>query len=157
MMEILYVGSGRSSLLAKDKKLPQTIACANNAWRLFDSFDIWIHSGDFPHENYPKNIKFTTEVNHSLYSASAKSAADILGWYTTHPQHYAGYTIFFLGLYWLMIELRPSKIGLLGFDHDYNDDKVKRWVNGGMPNIQNQFGGTNKSANKFSDECSSEI
>ena len=36
-------------------------------------------------------------------------------------------TIFFCGLYWIFDELKPEKVSLLGFDHDYNPDKVKKW------------------------------
>ena len=57
----LYIGSGNSALNIKDKDLSNfTIVCANNAWRLFDKsfFDIWIHSGDFPKYNFPKEKNY---------------------------------------------------------------------------------------------------
>ncbi len=37
------------------------------------------------------------------------------------------------------MEMEPSKIGMLGFDHDYNPEKVHKWLIDGKPNIQNQF------------------
>jgi hypothetical protein len=42
------------------------------------------------------------------------------------PAHHIGYTIFFLGLYWIMLELQPTDIYLLGFDHDYNPKKTEK-------------------------------
>jgi hypothetical protein len=138
----LYIGSGNSALNIKDKDLSNfTIVCANNAWRLFDKsfFDIWIHSGDFPKYNFPKEKNYKQEISYKDYSQTAQKAAEILNWKCSSPQHYAGYTIFFLGLYWIMIERRPKKIGVLGFDHDYNPEKVKKWEESGKPNIQNKF------------------
>jgi hypothetical protein len=52
-MNVLYIGSGKSATLFRKLNLDNyTIACVNNAWRLFDGnkFDVWIHSGDFPKE-----------------------------------------------------------------------------------------------------------
>ena len=48
-----------------------------------------------------------------------------------------GYTIFFLGLYWIIDFLEPDKISLLGFDHDYNPSKVKKWNENKRPTPQN--------------------
>ena len=41
------------------------------------------------------------------------------------------------------MSLNPKKISLLGFDHDYNPEKVKKWKEAKNPNIQNRF--SNKS------------
>lgn len=140
---ILYIGSGKSSLQVNRMNLsPYSIACANNSWKLFENkppFDFWIHSGDFPRENFPTQNNFKQEISHVDYSQTALTASQIFGWETKSPQHYLGYTIFFLGLYWLMLTQRPSKIGLLGFDHDYNLEKFNKWNVNGRPNIQNQF------------------
>lgn len=138
----LYLGSGNSALAVKNKDLSKfTVVCANNAWRLFEnsSFDIWIHSGDFPKYNYPKEKNYTQEVCYKDYKLSAELASKVLNWKCNSPEHYCGYTIFFLGLYWIMMEKTPLKIGLLGFDHDYNKEKVKKWEENGRPNIQNKF------------------
>lgn len=138
----LYIGSGNSALNTKGKDLSNyTIVCANNAWRLFEesSFDIWIHSGDFPNYNFPKVKNYKEEVSYKEYSQTSNNAAKTLGWKTNYPQHYAGYTIFFQGLYWIMMNKNPKKIGVLGFDHDYNPDKVKKWKDAKNPNIQNNF------------------
>ena len=154
---ILYIGSGNSALLSKKVDLSGfTVVCANNSWRLFDgeSFDIWIHSGDFPKYNYPKDVEFVREISYNEYSVAAEKAAEMLNWNVKSPQHHLGYTIFFSGLYWIMMTLNPKKIGLLGFDHDYNPDKVEKWVKNNNPNIQNNFNEVEKQninqwANKF--------
>jgi hypothetical protein len=142
MKKILYIGSGISALDCNDPKYENyTKVAANNAWRLFENkrFDIWIHSGDFPRECFPSIKNYDTEVYTEHYGKSAEKAAKILNWDTKSPQHYAGYTIFFLGLYYIMMELEPSEIGLLGFDHDYNPEKLKKWHMDDRPNLQNRF------------------
>ena len=139
---VLYVGSGTSSLLVENKTITNhTIVCVNNAWRLFknNGFDIWIHSGDFPYYAYPENTIYKKEITHREYKISSQEAAEKLNWVTDSPQHYLGYSIFFQGLYWIMMTLKPKKIGLLGFDFDYNDEKVKKWIDNKKPNIQNDF------------------
>lgn len=139
---IIYIGSGKSALNVLKMDISKyTIICVNNAWKIFENkmFDIWIHSGDFPKENFPMIKNFKTEISHKDYEESAKKAADVFNWKTNSPQHYLGYTIFFLGLYWIMLTLSPKKIGLLGFDHDFNPEKVNKWNQNNRPNIQNQF------------------
>ena len=140
--KILYIGSGKSALKVHNMDLSDyTIVCVNNAWRLFEktSFDIWIHSGDFPRENYPTIKNFQMEVCNKDYEASSRKALEIFKWKTNSSQHYLGYTIFFSGLYWIMMTQSPEKIALLGFDHDYNPEKVIKWNEHNRPNIQNKF------------------
>lgn len=141
---VLYIGSGNSAELVNGKDLSNfTVVCANNAWKLFKdkSFDVWIHSGDFPDENRPKEgeTQFNLNIGHTDYRETSYDAIEALGWKSASPMHKVGYTVCFLGLYWIMMELKPKKIGMLGFDHDYNPDKVKRWEDNNQPNLQNQF------------------
>jgi hypothetical protein len=139
-MNILFVGSGKSALKVKEMDLSQYyIVAVNNAWRLFDKFDVWIHSGDFPSENYPKIKNYDKEVSHTGYEKTANMANQHFNWNSAYPQHHIGYMIFFLSLYWIMFELKPEKISLLGFDFDYNEEKVNKWINDNKPNIQNKF------------------
>jgi hypothetical protein len=159
-MDVLYIGSGLSALQAKDEKYHDHIkVCLNNAWRIYEGgeFDYWIHPGDFPYENYPSNVHFRSEINHALYSQALHQAADRLGFgglegFELETQ--IGYTSFFQGLYWIMLTLAPQRIGLLGFDHDYNPDKTKKWREEGMPQICNNFlnkreGSMNEWANDY--------
>ena len=117
------------------------VCCVNNAWKLFKNkpFDCWIHSGDFPFENRPKIRTFKREISHTQYKISSEEIVKKLGAKCRSPQHYLGYTIFFLGLYWVLNDLNPKKISLLGFDHDYNSAKVAKWNNHNRPNPQNNF------------------
>ena len=141
---ILYIGIGKSAELAKNVDLDKyTVCCVNNAWKLFDNyvFDYWIHSGDFPAENRPKNNErnFKNEISYTQYKVSSEEIVDKIGAKVKSPQHHLGYTIFFLGLYWIINDLEPKKISLLGYDHDYNDAKVKKWNKSGRPTPQNHY------------------
>lgn len=143
-MDIIYIGSGQSAKLIHsiDKK-KYTIICVNNAWRLFEEneeFDYWIHSGDFPRENFPSKTNFKNEISYLQYQPAIENLINQkLDLNQKFPYHYVGYTIFFQGLYWIFEELKPSNIYLLGFDHDYNESKTKKWFDNGQPNPQNNF------------------
>lgn len=152
MKKVLYIGSGKSALQALDPKYDGCIKVAvNNAWRIFenDKFDVWIHSGDFPRERFPVNKNYEKEVTYEEYSVTAAAVAKKLNWNIKSPEHHCGYTIFFMGLYYIMMEMKPDRIGLLGFDHDYNMEKVEKWNSDNRPNIQNQF---NKKTEKTIEE-----
>jgi hypothetical protein len=141
-MNILYIGSGNSANLYKNLDLSKyTVVCANNAWRLFSdsSFDYWIHSGDFPREWHPPNKNYIHEISYNEYKNSSVNICNRFEIKTTSAQHYIGYTIFFQGLYYIMDTLSPTKISLLGFDHDYNEEKVKKWEINGKPTPHNKF------------------
>lgn len=142
-MKILYVGSGQSAAKIRNLDITGWLTCAaNNAWRLFDDMqpcDYWIHSGDFPAENSAPSGHFKHEVSYPEYAPAAEAVCEELACETRFPQHHLGYTIFFQGLYWIMWTLRPKEIYLLGFDHDYDPGKVKKWEDGGCPGPQNQF------------------
>lgn len=150
IMNVLYIGSGNSAKLIDKLDLSKyTVVCVNNAWRLFQdsSFDVWIHSGDFPKEHSPKIKMYHREVSAKDYSLSTASIINSLNIDCKSPQHYVGYTIFFQGIYWIMNELKPEKISLLGFDHDYNQSKVDKWNEHKRPNIQNKFNNKQKKQN----------
>jgi hypothetical protein len=154
---VLYIGSGNSVLDIKGKDLSDyTVICANNAWKLFEDskFDIWIRPDDFPKENYPtKGTKFRKKIGHSEYSTAIKKAAKMFNWDTPSPEHMVGYTTFFNGLYWIMMTLRPHTIGVLGFNHNYNPQKVQKWEKHEKPAIHNGFNGSKeKNINKWADK-----
>lgn len=142
---VLYVGSGRSALKLKEFKTSEMTVCSvNNAWRLFtkeNPCDVWIHSGDFPRERKPLERCFELEVGNQEYEVTSEKTARFVGYEGKFPLHHLGYTIFFQGLFWILWTLRPSVIYTLGFDHDYNPEKVGKWITGGCPGPQNQYGG----------------
>lgn len=140
--DVLYIGSGNSALKATEINKDGLIVCAvNNAWRILDKVDYWIHSGDFPGENYPKDKNYKTKISHGEYAPAIHRLNKTLGWNVSSPEHYVGYTIFFQGLYWIMSELKPKNIYTLGFDHDYNKEKLKRWFELGEPSPHNKYNG----------------
>ncbi len=139
---VLYVGSGNSANLVKHLDLSKyTVVCVNNAWKLFTDtgFDVWVHSGDFPDENHPKKKNYRKEVSHREYKESAIAANEMFGYFDPSPEHLFGYTIFFHGLYWILTQLKPDKVSLLGFDHDYNPQKVEKWTANGRPAPHNLY------------------
>ncbi|WP_455818641.1 hypothetical protein [Pseudomonas cerasi] len=144
-MKVLFVGSGLSALQARSEKYHDHIkVCLNNAWRIYegDEFDYWIHPNDFPKENYPLGVSYKHEVMHKEYSTVIHEGArrlDIFDVTGFELEKRIGYTSFFQGLYWIMLALSPERIGLLGFDHDYNKDKIDKWIGDDKPNIQNFF------------------
>lgn len=158
---ILYIGSGNSAKQALSiDKSKYKVVCLNNAWRLFEkyNFDVWIHSGDFPRENYPMNKNYNLEISHKEYSQAIKSFCAENSIETPHPEHWVGYTMFFQGLYWLMQNFPKEEIHLLGFDHDYNDKKTEKWFKLGKPTPQNNFlRPANKTIKEWSDETFQEF
>ena len=144
-MKVLFVGSGLSAQQARSDKYHDHIkVCLNNAWRIYEGgeFDYWIHPNDFPKENFPSCVSYKHEVRHAEYSAVIHEGARRLGIQADTGfdiEINIGYTSFFQGLYWIMLGLSPERIGLLGFDHDYNKNKTDKWVADDKPNIQNFF------------------
>jgi hypothetical protein len=140
--DVLYIGSGNSALQAKEIVTTDLTICAvNNAWQILEKVDYWIHSGDFPKENYPKNKNYKNKISHGEYAPAVHNLSKTLGWNVTSPEHYVGYTIFFQGLYWIMAELKPKNIYTLGFDHDYNKEKLKKWFELKEPSPHNKYNG----------------
>lgn len=137
-MNVLYVGSGKSALMAKNLDLSKyTVVAVNNAWRIFENskIDYWIHPNDFPSDKFPTKKIFGKEIIHNDYEYTSNLANEHFKWNAIQPMHYCGYTIFFQGIYWIMFNLKPEKIYLLGFDHDYNVKKVEFWKEKGMPGL----------------------
>jgi hypothetical protein len=140
--DVLYVGSGNSALLSSQYDLSNLIVCCvNNAHLLFDSFDYWIRPGDFPIENYPKIKNYKQGISYSEYSKQIRIISERLNWNVASVEHHAGYTTFFNGLYWIMGELSPKNIYTIGFDHDYNKEKLKKWYEKGNPAPNNRYNG----------------
>lgn len=144
-MNILYVGSGLSALQAKTGKYKDhTTVALNNAWRIFENSlcDYWIHPDDFPAENFPAAKIYRNEITHSIYNDTIQKNSEKFGFagLQGYPlECHIGYTSFFQGLYWIMGNFSPKKIGLLGFDHDYNEEKLRKWEADNKPTIQNSF------------------
>ena len=158
---VLYVGSGLSANRVADVIQKVDICCAvNNAWRVFapNTLDYWLCPGDFPLENYPPKGHAKTQIGYYDYLHSAQNIFAKVGEQHSYPQHWAGYTTFFQGLYWLFDKIKPSKVLLLGFDHDYDQKKVTLWKEKGNPSPINGYCGeepkdANAWASSFFKEC----
>ena len=141
-MKVLYIGSGNSAKLVNSIDTNNFhVVCANNAWRLFESshFNTWLHTGDFPDENRPKTKMFDEEISCKEYSISANELVKKLNAKCKSPQHFLGYTVFFQGLQWIMNSHPKKDIYLLGFDHDYNPEKISKWNKHKRPGPNNNF------------------
>lgn len=140
-MDVLYVGSGKSALLAPGYFGKAKTCAVNNAWSLFPSgtLDYWVHPSDFPIERHPPAGYRTKRVDFNVYQGAAEKSCQIMEARTSFQHHWIGYTIFFQGLHWIMHDLKPSRIFTLGFDHDYNPQKVDKWVKAGCPAPHNRF------------------
>lgn len=157
---VLYVGSGKSALMAPVLAGNVDLICAvNNAWRVFPSgVDYWIYPGDFPLENFPPPFYRCKMVEYLDFKDSAENVFSRLGEKHAFPQHKAGYTIFFQGLYWIFDTLRPKRIYTIGFDHDYAPEKVSKWIEHKCPAPNNKFNGESPMsvkdwANDFFKDC----
>lgn len=142
MKKVLYVGSGKSALLARELNLEDfLIVCVNNAWRVFENgeIDYWVHSGDFPFENYPKHKNYKNEISYKQYEPAINNLASKINIVEKTAVFEVGYTIFFQGLYWMFETIKPDEVYTLGFDHDYNPEKTKKWLEMDKPNPQNNF------------------
>ena len=143
-MNILYVGSGNSSREVSNFRRNVTTCAVNNAWRLFPSgeLDYWIYPGDFPLDRMPDEAYQTNRIGYKEYVTAAPLSVSAVGVQSPSPLHWIGYTICFQGLHWIMHNLKPERIYTLGFDHDYNPDKVKKWMESGCPAPNNLFMGS---------------
>lgn len=142
MKDVVYVGSGLSAVKVSEIKRENFTTCAlNNAWRAFDGSppDYWIHSGDLPSSHLMPQSDTTIRVGHAEIAAIGREACDALGIVTEFPQHEIGYTMFFQGLFWIILRLKPDAIFTLGMDHDYDPDRVKMWMDAGCPAPHNRY------------------
>jgi hypothetical protein len=141
---VLYVGSGLSALQANEYRGKVDVCCSvNNAWRALmpTGSDYWIYPGDFPPENFPPNEFKHQRISYDDFQNSAERVFARLGQKYVFPQHKAGYTIFFQGLYWIFDNLKPKRIYTIGFDHDYSAEKVRKWIEHKCPAPNNKFNG----------------
>ena len=141
---VLYVGSGRSAVKVTEKTFSGLTSCAvNNAWRVFQEGELhyWVHSGDFPASGFPPPDTKAKTVNYFDYQHSPRTVCEKLGVVTDNPEYHIGYTLFFQGLFWVLDTLNPKRILFLGFDHDYNTEKTKKWREVKQPTPHDSFGG----------------
>ena len=86
--------------------------------------------------NTLRKKNYSVEISRNEYCDHVNEIAKKLNWNTDSPEHHAGYTIFFQGLYSLMNMPNFTDIYTLGFDHDYDMEKYNKWKSLGYPNSQ---------------------
>lgn len=123
--KLLYVGSGKSALEYKNHSLDGVdILAVNNSYRAFDcTIDYYLCSNDFPKNRRPQETQYKNILRKPDFFYGVLSHAKLFQ-LSFRPQ--VGKTIFLDGLYWAMAK-GYSEIYLLGFDHDYNPERVKKW------------------------------
>lgn len=131
-MKCLILGSGLSSSQKEDMELSDYFVIAvNNAWRIFENewFHLWFHSGDFQKHSWPTQKNYAFEVGYFGSKECFGKISEVEGWpyNPQNPAIYIGSNVFFCVMYWTIYNIRPQQIDLLGFDFDYNKEKVDIW------------------------------
>ena len=122
---LLFVGSGKSALDYQKHNLDGVeILTVNNSIKAFQrKIDYYMCSTDFPKDRKPSNSQYKTLVLKPSYFYNVLNHAR---YHKLKFRPNVGKTIFLDGLYWAMA-MGYKKIYLLGFDHDYNPNRIKKW------------------------------
>ena len=129
MKKILIIGSGPSAKEFNSFdyiKNDYTIVAVNNAWRITDEFNYWIHPSDYTDvENKRPEIKQKQkEINHFDYEKIMEYYGGI---------HQTGYSIMLASSYYILFTEKPNLIGYLGADMNYNQkDKQTHFYGTGI-------------------------
>ena len=150
LKKLLYVGSGRSALEYKNHNLEGVeILTVNNAHKAFENWvDYYLCSTDFPNKNKSDAKKYGELVLKPKYFYGVLSHAR---YFKLPFRPNVGKTIFLDGLYWAMAK-GFDEIFLLGFDHDYNPNRVKKWDGkhiGNEEKLKEIFTGKNEEPDAF--------
>jgi hypothetical protein len=119
MKKVLVIASGRSSNEFSDypyQKNGWTIVVINNAWKICENFDYWIHPKDFCGQRPQKINETQVVVNESMYMSALSNHGGEL-------ECMGAGSIALAALYWSLDCLKPNIIGLLGCDMDYTPDQ----------------------------------
>ena len=123
---ILLVGSGKSALEYRKHNLKDVdIMAVNNSIKAFDDLvvDYYLCATDFPKHEMPKKNSYKEKISKYSYRYHTLAFAK---YYTLPFRPLVGKTIFLDSLNWVFTK-GYKKIYLLGFDHDYNPNRVKKW------------------------------
>lgn len=150
LKKLLYVGSGRSALEYKNHNLEGVeILTVNNSHKAFEGrVDYYLCSTDFPNKNKPEPSKYGELVLKPKYFYEVLSHAR---YFKLPFRPNVGKTIFLDGLYWALAK-GFDEIFLLGFDHDYNPNRVKKWDGkhiGNEEKLKEMFSGQNEEPDAF--------
>tara|TARA_X000001036_G_C20685386_1_gene807469 strand:+ start:463 stop:1164 length:702 start_codon:yes stop_codon:yes gene_type:complete len=148
---LLLVGSGKSALEYKNHDLRNThILTVNNSIKAFGDMivDYYVCATDFPQKEIPSKSKFKKRISKYEYRYQTLAFAK----YKKFPfRPLIGKTIFLDCLNWAFTK-GYKKIYLLGFDHDYNPNRVKKWDGKYITNkekLEKVFNGKNDEPDTF--------
>lgn len=123
---LLLVGSGKSALEYKKHSLENIdVMAVNNSIKAFDDLivDYYLCATDFPKFEVPNKNSYKKKISKYSYRYHTLAFAK----YHNFPfRPLVGKTIFLDSLNWAFTK-GYRKIYLLGFDHDYNPNRVKKW------------------------------
>ncbi len=125
---LLFIGSGKSALEIKKHNIYNLdILAVNNSYKAVKErkIDYYLCSTDFPKSKKPNKNIYKNLVTKYDYRYKTLAYAK----YKKFPfRPIIGKTIFLDGLNWAFTN-GYKNIFLLGFDHDYNPNRVKKWNN----------------------------
>ena len=123
---ILLVGSGKSALEYKKHNLKNVdVMAVNKSIKAFDNLvvDYYLCATDFPKTEVPKKSFYKEKISKYNYRYHTLAFAK---YYNLPFRPLVGKTVFLDSLNWAFTK-GYKKIYLLGFDHDYNPNRVKKW------------------------------
>lgn len=121
-MKVICIGSGPNMTKINDWDTKGiTIVGVNNTWKGTQKWDYLIHSGDYP---FKKDIQKTRETQKTISREGdmgfrhSYTSMSMMEW--EKARIFLGLPIYFTASYWCLHYLKPTHIGFLGFDMDYN-------------------------------------
>jgi hypothetical protein len=126
-MNVLLVGSGKSSNEILYHQLDGLVVCAiNNAWVIPSRLDYSICSGDWkPVNGRPQDVE---KISHKKYSSKEQIKR-----YGCISDSGIGATMFFNAVYWILGNLKPDNLGMIGCSMHYPDNKANTFYGAGNP------------------------
>ena len=111
-MRVLLLGSGPNVTAARDwPRAPfDRVVAINNAWRVRDDWDDLVFPDDFPRDRRPVPAPGQRLIEADQFVPAQNAFGGFV---------YAGGTMAFTAAYWVLHELRPSVIAVLGCDMVY--------------------------------------
>jgi hypothetical protein len=126
-MNVLLIGSGKSSQELLYRRLDGLVVCAiNNAWTIPCSLDYSIFPGDW----IPANGRSPEAAGVSYKQYQSKEQREKYG--SLHDSG-LGATMFFNSVYWILENLKPKNLGMIGCSMYYPDNKAHTFYGGGNP------------------------
>jgi len=118
--KVLLVGSGLTATLASDFDLTSwTVVALHHGWQALppDRWNVFLHCHDAPDEMFPEKTRPEQLIVNTLqdYIYTEKQ------YYTRNFRRQSGYcrTLFLTGIWWVIHNMNPGVIGVIGCDMHY--------------------------------------